>query len=87
LHAIYYVFLKDLADLMEKELTAFEPVFKDAAIWVARIREVRLPRNIVGHMNWPQPQDTQRIDALYRDLQKLLRLIIASGKVTLVSPA
>jgi len=39
----------------------------------------RLPRNIVGHMNWPHKTDRQRIDVVHADLQQLLQSLVASG--------
>lgn len=86
-HSIYYVFLDDLATLIELQRPAFDPIITDVANWIAKIREVRLPRNIVGHMNWPQEDDKKRIDLAYSDLQHLVKSITDAGKISFVVPA
>jgi hypothetical protein len=54
-------------------------VISDIDAWIARIEQVRLPRNIVGHMNWPNKVDRQRIDVVYADLHQLVQRLSGSG--------
>jgi len=84
-HAIYYTFLSDLSKIIVANSHLFEPIIPDIDQWVARIEQVRLPRNIVGHMNWPSATDRQRIDVCHADLQQLVHHLTTRG-VTLSVP-
>ena len=37
--------------------------------------------SVVGHMNWPNATDCQRIDALYADLHALVKQLPGAGVV------
>lgn len=50
-HDIYYTFLSDLSKIITVNSHLFKPIIPDIDQWIARIEQVRLPRNIVGHMN------------------------------------
>jgi hypothetical protein len=78
-HEIYYAFLPDLSRIITANSHLFKPMIKDIDQWIARIEQVRLPRNIVGHMNWPHKTDRQRIDVVHSDLQQLLQSLVKSG--------
>ena len=52
--------------------------------WVARIEQVRLPRNIVGHMNWLSMTDRQRIDVFHADVQHLIQHLASAGASLIV---
>ena len=84
-HDIYYTFLSDLNKIITANSHLFKPVIPDIDQWVARIEQVRLPRNIVGHMNWPSATDRQRTDVCHADLQQLVHHLASSG-VTLSIP-
>lgn len=71
-HEIYYTFLLDLNKVITANSHLFRPVIPDIDQWVAKIEQVRLPRNIVGHMNWPNATDRTRIDVFYADIQHLV---------------
>lgn len=77
-HDVYFAFLSDLSKILAANSHLFTPVIPDIHQWVARIEQIRLPRNIVGHMNWPHKTDRQRIDVVYADLQHLLQQLAAS---------
>lgn len=77
-HDVYYAFLSDLSKILAANSHLFTPVIPNIHQWVARIEQIRLPRNIVGHMNWPHKTDRQRIDVVYADLQHLLQQLAAS---------
>ncbi len=78
-HAIYYVFLSDLNNIIRANSNLFLPIVSDIDQWITRVEEIRLPRNIVGHMNFPNQADRQRIDAMYSDFVSLVGKIQNSG--------
>ncbi len=78
-HNIYYLFLPDLHKIILANSHLFRPLIPDIDQWVLRIEDVRLPRNIVGHMNWLNTADEQLIDALYSDLRTLIRKLPRTG--------
>lgn len=83
-HDIYYIDLADLNEIIRANSNLFLPIVADIDQWMARIEQVRLPRNIVAHMNWPNTTDRQRIDVFHSDLQALSGTV--SAKVSLVAP-
>ncbi len=86
-HEIYYTFLSDLNSIITANSHLFRVVIPDVDQWIARIEQARLPRNIVGHMNWPHITDRQRIDVLYADLQALVKHLGRQGSgVTFAIP-
>jgi hypothetical protein len=78
-HDIYYVFLSDLNKIILTNRHLFVTVIPDVDAWMARLEQVRIPRNIVGHMNWPNKVDRQRIDVIYSDLHQLVQQLVGSG--------
>lgn len=78
-HDIYYAYLSDLGKIIATNSHLFEPIIKDIDTWVVRIEQIRIPRNIVGHMNWPSKPDRQRIDDFYSDFHQLVQKLISSG--------
>ncbi len=85
-HEIYYTFLSDLSEIIRANSNLFLPVIEDIDMWIARIEQIRLPRNVVGHMNWPSETDRMRIDVFHSDLQQLVRKLAAKSGFTLVIP-
>lgn len=83
-HLIYYLYLSDLGQIMREASQYFLPVMPDVDQWVAKIEQVRLPRNVVGHMNFPSANDRKRIEVLDADLRELAGLL--SGKIALQVP-
>ena len=78
-HDIYYTTLSDLNEIIRANSQLFLPIISDIDQWIARIEQIRLPRNIVGHMNWPSRTDRQRIDVFYSDLHALVKHLVLSG--------
>lgn len=78
-HEIYYTFLSDLSEIIRANSHLFRPLIADIDAWIARIEQVRLPRNIVGHMNWLSTTDRKRIDVFYDDLQQLVKQLTGAG--------
>jgi hypothetical protein len=72
-HELYYALLSDLNRLIAANSHIFKQQYiPDIDQWVARIEQVRMPRNVVGHMNWLTATDRKRIDVFYDDIQKLI---------------
>src|SRR5258708_16796458 len=65
-HEVYYVYLSDLTKIMTTNSAQFVPHIPDVDQWTARLEQIRLPRNIVGHMNWPTKIDRKENRGLPR---------------------
>jgi len=88
-HDIYYVRLQDLSEIMRANSHLFLPILPEIDSWIARIEQLRLPRNIVCHMNFPNPADRKRIDVFWLDCKSLigqLQVRMASKSWTLQIP-
>ena len=72
-HDIYYVYLSDLNEIIRANSHLFRPIIDDVDEWIAKIEQIRLPRNVVGHMNWPNSTDRERINVIYSDIHQLVR--------------
>jgi hypothetical protein len=83
-HDIYYLYLPQLTKIVSLQAGLFMPKIPDIDAWILRLESIRLPRNIVSHMNWPNAVDSQDIDALYLDLRRLYLRLQESGLVLLV---
>jgi len=84
-HDISYTVLTELTKIVATNSDLFRPLIPGIDEWVARLEELRLPRNVVGHMNWPNATDRQRIDTLYAELHALVKQLAGAG-VTFVIP-
>jgi hypothetical protein len=71
-HDIYYIHLWELNEIMRANSNLFLPVIPDIDSWIARIEQLRLPRNIVCHMNFLNRVDRERIDVFCKDSMSLL---------------
>jgi len=71
-HDIYYVQLWMLNEIMRANSHILSDAIPDIDEWIARIEQLRLPRNIVGHMNYPNQADRKRINKIYLDSKVLL---------------
>jgi hypothetical protein len=78
-HSVYFAFLSDLGKIMLSNSHLFLPSIPDVDAWIARIEQVRIPRNVVGHMNWPSKTDRQRIDVFHADIHILVNHLSKSS--------
>ncbi|HKW61442.1 MAG TPA: hypothetical protein VJN89_02760 [Candidatus Acidoferrum sp.] len=78
-HDIYYVFLPDISNIMRANSHLLAPVIPAISTWIKRIDDIRIPRNLVGHMNFPNLPDRQMIDALHRDMGSLIGQVQSHG--------
>jgi hypothetical protein len=85
-HDIYYAQLPELTKVIANNSDLFRRPIPKIDEWVKRLEEIRLPRNVVGHMNWLSPIDRKRLDVLHSDLQALVQQLSGSG-LTIIIPA
>lgn len=78
-HDIYYLYLSDLNKIMAATSHLVAKIISDVNSWIAKIEEVRIPRNLVGHMNFPNRDDRNRIDNLHRELTLLVEKLEQKG--------
>ncbi len=78
-HDIYFLFLSDLNNIIRANSNLFLPLVPNVDEWVAKVEGIRLPRNIVGHMNFPNDYDRQLIDEAYNEFGSLLIQLRNSG--------
>ncbi len=81
---IYLVFLSDLTEIMRVNSNQFRPVVPDTNNWVAILESIRVPRNLVGHMNFPNAFDGTAIDSAYSQLPTLLGQLSANNVPVLI---
>ena len=84
-HDIYLLMLSDLTKLIGTYQDKFSPVVPDIDEWIVRLERIRLPRNLVGHMNFPNSYDRQRIDSAYASLPVIFAHLHEKG-IPLVIP-
>lgn len=78
-HDIYFVFLSDLNNIIRANSNLFLPLVPDIDNWIVKIESVRLPRNIVGHMNFLNQFDRQQIDNTYNEIDSLVKQLERVG--------
>jgi hypothetical protein len=76
-HDIHLVFLKDLTEIIRANGHLISPVVPTTNQWIIALEGIRLPRNLVGHMNFPNTHDRNAIDAVYAQLPTLLTNLTA----------
>jgi hypothetical protein len=69
---IHLTFLSDLTEILRSNSHLFTPVVPDTNNWIAVLESIRVPRNLVGHMNFPNAFDKAAIDSAYSRLPSLL---------------
>lgn len=84
-HDIYCIFLTDLSKIIGANSNLFLPVIADIDQWIVKLEGIRLPRNLVSHMNFLNQTDRQRIDNTYKEFLTLLSEIEEAG-ITLLIP-
>jgi len=72
-HDIHLVFLSDLTEIIRANSNLFAKVVLDTNQWITTLESIRVPRNLVGHMNFPNTFDRNAIDSAYSQLPALLR--------------
>ena len=72
-HDVYYLFLPKLTGIIRTHFAYFQQAIPSADDWVDSLDAVRLPRNLVGHMNWPNSYDRAAIKRAHAETKKSLR--------------
>lgn len=85
-HDIYYLDLNDLNEIARSNSNLLQPVMLDIDAWIAKIESIRLPRNVVAHMNFPNRRDKARIDLIYNDFEHLMNMLVANPSVNFRAP-
>ena len=78
-HDIHLVFLKDLTEIIRANSNLIISVIPNTNQWIAALEAIRVPRNLVGHMNFPNAFDRSAIDSAYSQLPMLLQHLTASN--------
>jgi len=78
-HDIYYLYLSDLNKIITSQRHLFIDLIPDIDQWIINLEQIHLPRNIIGHMNWPNITDRRKIDRTYRETRVLMRRLTNSG--------
>lgn len=81
---IHLVFLSDLTDILRVNNHLFIPIVPDTNNWITTLENIRVPRNLVGHMNFPNSYDRTAIDSAYAQLPSLLGHLVASSIPVLI---
>jgi|ERR1700722_7782475 len=81
-HDIHLVFLSDLTEIMRANNNLISRVVPTTNQWIVTLEGIRLPRNLVGHMNFPNAYDRNMIDAAYSQLPALLAHLSAAPNPT-----
>ena len=84
-HDIYLVFLSDLTEILRANSHIFAPVVQDTNKWIATLEGIRLPRNLVGHMNFPNAYDRSQVNNAYSQLPALIGQLTANN-VPILNP-
>src|SRR4029077_19369288 len=71
-HDIYYAYLPDLNKIIAANSNLFLTSIPDIDTWIPKIEDITTPRNLVGHMNYPNLADRRRIDNLHAELGDLM---------------
>jgi hypothetical protein len=81
---IHLVFLSDLTDIIRVNSHLFAPVVPNTNNWITTLEGIRVPRNLVGHMNFPNSYDRTSIDSAYSQLSGLIGQLVVSGIPVLI---
>ena len=64
-HGLYYVGLSDLSEIMRANADFIREVIPEIDDWLINIEALRIPRNTLAHMNYPNVTDLDLIEKLY----------------------
>lgn len=85
-HGIYYLDISDLVEIMRVASDYLSPLM-DVDEWIIRLEEMRLPRNVVAHMNFPTQDDQDYYNKLYKDACSLMKNLEKNSPVDFHAPA
>lgn len=76
---IHLIFLSDLTEILRANSNQFLPLIPNTNNWITALEAIRVPRNLVGHMNFPNAFDKAAIDSAYLQLPSLMSQLTTSG--------
>jgi hypothetical protein len=82
---IHLLLLSELTEVLRANSHQFMPVVPDTDGWIATLESIRVPCNLVGHMNFPNAFDRAAIDSAYSQLPTLLGHL-STNRVPLLVP-
>lgn len=85
-HEIYYLNLSELNVIVNKNIGKFRPVVPNIDDLVLRIEMIRLPRNVVAHMNFPNRTDKHNIKVVHEYMKGLILAVQANQILQIVVP-
>jgi hypothetical protein len=77
-HDIHLTFLSHLSKILLANRHLFVRVVPDIDQWIATLEGILMPRNLVGHMNFPNSFDRNAIDMAYAKLPSLLNHLVTN---------
>jgi len=81
---IHLLLLSELTEILRDNSHLFVPVVPDTHNWIATLESIRVPRNLVGHMNFPNAFDKAAIDSAYSQLSSLFGYLTAHNVPVLI---
>jgi len=81
---IHLIYLSDLTEILRSNSHLFTPVVPDTNNWIAVLEAIRIPRNLVGHMNFPNAFDKAAIESAYSRLPSLFGHLSARAVPVLI---
>ena len=69
---IHLLYLSELTNILRASSHEFTRIVPDTNNWIITLESIRVPRNLVGHMNFPNAFDKAAIDSAYSQLPSLL---------------
>lgn len=85
-HDVYYLYLSDLSKIMLVNKHLIVRLIPDVDDWVLKLEGVLIPRNLIGHMNFPHQGDRARIDVLHVELSELVQKLEKRPDLTIRIP-
>lgn len=85
LHDIYLIDLFDLTEILRINSHLFVPIIPETNQLLVSLESMRVSRNLVGHMNFPNAYDRSMVDTAYKELPTILARLTA-GNVPIAIP-
>ncbi|HXN72500.1 MAG TPA: hypothetical protein VN861_08095 [Candidatus Acidoferrales bacterium] len=84
-HDIYLIDLFDLTEILRINSNLFSPIIPETDQFLVVLESMRVSRNIIGHMNFPNAYDRNAVDTAYKELPAILARL-AAGNVPISVP-
>jgi hypothetical protein len=76
-HDIYLIGLFDLTEILRANSHLFTPIIPDIDQFIVTLESMRLARNLIGHMNYPNIYDRSAVDMAHQRLPAMLEQLRA----------